>query len=107
MEKSMILEVIGDTVINRIVDFLIEGRGLDYSKKDIAEGCEISRPTLYKILPRLVKEGVVKPTRAIGKVQLYALNEQNEKIKVLLKMEELLLKKSFEEVGAGKIKVLA
>ena len=107
MEKSMLLEVIGDTVVNRIVDFLIEGRGLDYTKKDIADGCEISRPTLYKVLPLLTKAGVVRPTRTLGKVQLYTLNEDSEKVKVLLKLEEILLKKSFEEVGTGKIKVLA
>lgn len=103
----MLLEVVGDTVINRIVDFLIEGRGLDYTKKDIADGCEISRPTLYKVLPLLIKAGIAKPTRTLGNVQLYALNEANERVKILLKLEEMLLKKSFEEVGMGKIKVPA
>ena len=103
----MLLEVIGETIVNRVVDFLIEGRGLDYSKTDIADGCEISRPTLYKVLPVLIKEGIVKPTRTLGNVQLYTLNEANEKVKVLLKLEEMLLKKSFEEVGMGKIKVPA
>jgi len=107
MKKSMLLEVIGETIVNRVVDFLIEGRGLDYSKTDIADGCEISRPTLYKVLPVLIKEGIVKPTRTLGNVQLYTLNEANEKVKVLLKLEEMLLKKSFEEVGMGKIKVPA
>lgn len=102
----MLLEVIGDSVINRIMDFLIEGRGLDYTKKDIADGCEISRPTLYIVLPLLVKERIVKPTRVLGKVQLYALNEASDKAKILLKLEEMLLAKSFEEVGTGKIKVL-
>lgn len=105
MEKSTLLEVIGDTIENRIVDFLIEGKGIDYTKKDIAEGCDISRPTLYKIFPKLVKEKIVKPTRKIGRVQLYSLNVKNEKIKALLKLEEFLLKKSFEEIE-NKIKVI-
>ena len=98
MDKSMLLEVIGDTIENRIIDFMIEGRGIDYTKKDIADGSEISRPTLYKILPVLVKRGVVKPTRSIGRVQLYTINMQNERVKTLLKLEEFLLRQSFEEM---------
>ncbi len=104
MEKSMLLDVIGDTIENRIIDFLIEGRGMDYAKKDIADNCNISRPTLYKVLPRLIKKGVVKSTRTIGRVQLYAINTENEKVKALLKLEEILLKQSFDD-AAEKIKV--
>lgn len=104
MQKSMLLEVVGDTMQNRIIDFLIEGVGIDYTKKDIAHGCEISRPTLYKIFPRLVKEKIVKPTRLIGRVQLYSLNVENEKVKALLQLEQFLLKKSFEDIGQ-KIKI--
>ena len=104
MEKSMLLEVIGDTVENRIIDLLLEGKGIDYTKKDVADNCNISRPTLYKILPNLVKKGIVKPTRTIGRVQLYSINLENEKVKALLKLEEFLLKRSFEETNE-KVKV--
>jgi len=107
MEKSVLLEVIGDTIENRIIDFLIEGRGLDYTKKDVADGCKISRPTLYKVFPKLVKEGTIKPTRMIGRVQLYALNAENEKVKALLKLEGILLKMSFGILEQKKVKVEA
>ncbi len=101
-EKSMLLEVIGDTTENRVIDFLIEGKGLSYSKTDIAEGCSLSRPTVYKILPKLLKDGVVKIKRKIGRITLYQLNEQNRKVRALIKLEEILLKKSFEEIeGEG------
>ena len=98
-DKSMLLETIGTTIENRILDLLIEGRGIDYTKKDIAEGCSISRPTLYKIFPKMVKDGVVKSSRVIGNIQLYTLNANNEKVKALLKLEEFLLKKSFGASG--------
>jgi Fe2+ or Zn2+ uptake regulation protein len=104
MDKSILLEVIGDTTENRIIDLLIEGRGLDYSKTDIANNCEISRPTLYKILPMLVKKGIVKSTRSIGRVQLYAINASNGRVKALLKLEEFLLRQSFEETERIKVR---
>ena len=56
MEKSALLEVIGDTIENRIIDFLIEGRGIDYTKKDIADNCEISRPTYTKYFLNLLRK---------------------------------------------------
>jgi DNA-binding transcriptional ArsR family regulator len=96
-EKSMLLEIIGDTPENRIIDFLIEGKGIDYSKTDIAEGCGLSRPSIYKILPKLLEEGVVKVKRKIGRITLYQLNEENDRVKALIKLEEILLKESFTE----------
>ena len=106
MEKSVLLEVIGSSTENRIIDFLIEGVGIDYTKKDIADGCNISRPTFYKVFPNLLKAKIIKATRIIGRVQLYTLNTENEKVKALLKLEEFLLKKSFEEVEIkAKVKV--
>jgi Fe2+ or Zn2+ uptake regulation protein len=106
-EKSMLIEAIGDTMENRIIDFLIEGKGIDYSKTDMANGCDISRPTVYKILPKLVKEGVVKVKRTIGRITLYQLNEENEKVKALIKLEEILLKKSFEEIEGKPVVAVA
>ena len=98
MEKSMLLEIVGDSIENRVIDFLVEGVGIDYTKKDVADNSGISRPTLYKIFPKLVKQKIIKPTRTIGRVQLYSINTENEKVKALLKLEEFLLKKSFEEI---------
>ncbi|MFA4907826.1 MAG: helix-turn-helix domain-containing protein, partial [archaeon] len=98
-----LLRVIGDTTENRILDFLIEGMSFDYSKKHIADNCKISRPTLYRILPRLVKERLVKPTRKIGAIQLYAINRENERIRALMKLEGMLLNQSFEEIEAKAI----
>lgn len=94
----MLLETIGDSVENRVLDFLIEGKGLDYSKTDIADGCELSRPTIYKILPALLKDGAVKITRKVGRITFYTLNPKNERVNALLKLEELLVKESFKDV---------
>jgi len=104
MEKTPLLNIIGYTIENRIVNFLIEGKGIEYTKTDIARGSGIARPTLYKVWPTLVKEGIVKCTKTIGKIKLYTLNEKSEKVQMLLKLEEMLLKKSFEEAEGPKIK---
>lgn len=104
-EKTMLIETIGDSVENRILDFLIGGISMDYSKKDIADGCGISRPTVYKMLPKMLKEGTAKKTRMLGRSTLYTINKDNKKVQYLLKLEEMLLKTSFEELQPVKIKV--
>lgn len=95
MEKIMLLEVIGDTPGNKVIDFLIEGMGISYTKKDIAAGAGISRPTLYKIFPTLGKQGVIKAAGMVGRIKLYALNGENARVKALIALEGIMLRDSF------------
>ena len=98
MDKSLLLQTIGDTPANRILDFFIEGKGIDYTKSDVADGCGLSRPTVYKAMASLEKQGIVRKTRTIGRSRLYALNSEEARVKALLKLEVLLLQHSFEEL---------
>lgn len=97
-EESMLLKTIGDTIENRVLDFLIEGLGIGYTVTDLSKGCNISRPTVYKALSNLLNKGVVKTQRKIGRIVLYELNKKNHRVQALLKLEELLLKGSFENI---------
>ena len=86
MEETTFTKVIGDTPKTRVLEFLIEGRELDHSISDIAEGAGIGRTTLFRILGNIVSAGIVKHTRDIGNARLYKLNMDN---KFVLKLIEL------------------
>jgi hypothetical protein len=45
-----------------------------------------------------MKDGVVKAERRIGRITLYRLDGQDEKVRALIKLEEILLKESFNQV---------
>lgn len=62
-QKSVMIELFGKTPELRILDFLIENNIFDFTKTEIAEGSDISRPTLYKVWEKLVKTGLVVKTR--------------------------------------------
>ena len=47
--KTSFLGVFGDTPPVRIIDFLIDNKGTDMTKKDIIEGAEISSQKITKI----------------------------------------------------------
>lgn len=102
MDKSAFLEILGNSPEIKAIDFLIEGKGLEYTKIDVAKACEISTPTLYKIWQHLERNGIVKPTRKLAGATLYKLNESNELVKALIEVDRILLKKTFEEIERWK-----
>ena len=109
MEKSLLIQFMGDRPSTRIIDFLIDNKGMDYSKTDIAKGVNISRGALFKHWGKIEEFGIVKETRRFGKTKLYTLNTENEVVQELLRLEAILIKHAMEtahqEAVAGKHKV--
>ena len=75
--ETIFTKVIGYTPKIKVLEFLIEGRELDYSSSDIAEGAGIGRTTLFRIWNDFVELEIVKHTRNIGNAKLYKLNLAN------------------------------
>lgn len=93
MAESIFLDFFGDTPLFRILDFLIENRGFDYSKTEIAKGADIGWSTLFKIWGKIEEAQLVKLTRTYGNTKLYKLNEQNPIVQKLILIEWDLIKK--------------
>jgi len=92
MKKTTIFrEALGDSPVIRVLDFLIEGRGLDYSLTDIAENANIGWTTLHRIWDNLLRLNIVIPTREIGRAKLFKLNEENTAVKELIRLYDTLL----------------
>ena len=91
-EKSTLIGFLGNNPIVRVIDFLVENKGLDYSKEELAEGAGISRTTLHKIWGKIEEMKLVKETRRFAKARLYVLNEGNLIVQRLLRLELELIK---------------
>ncbi len=87
-----------DASARKVLEFLVENRAFDYSKEEIAEGSEISRPTLYRIWPLLEKNGIIAKTRKYGNAQLFKIDESNELVKVLVKLELAAVREQFKRM---------
>jgi len=72
-EKSAFLEYFGDYPLMRVLDFLIESRGMDYSMTEIAKNSGVGWTAFSEIWPQLIEKNVVKFTRKIGNAKLYKL----------------------------------
>ena len=103
MEKSLLINFLGENPVFKIVDFLIENKGIDLTKKDIIEGAGISRASLFNHWEQLEEQGIVVVTRKFGKTKLYTLNSKNPIIKKLLELESVLIRKSLDKQSFVKI----
>lgn len=84
--ETLFRRALGDTPKIRVLEFLIEGRELDYSISDIAEGAEIGRATLFRIFDDLLKTKIIVPTREIGNAKLFKLNIKNSFVQKLVEI---------------------
>ena len=96
-EQTIFVQALGDSPVIRVVDFLIEGRGLDYSLSDIATNANVGWTTLHRIWDNLVQLKIVIHTRDIGRAKLFRLNEDNPAVKRLMKFYDTLLVQEAEK----------
>ena len=103
-EITAFRKLFGDTPKIRVLEYLLEGRELDHSIGDIAEGAGINRVTLFRMWDKILKSKIVIHTRNIGNAKLYKLNMKNSRVKVLTDLFDKVIDADFEE---SKEKVLA
>ena len=101
MEETIFTKAIGNTPKIKVLEFLIEGRELDYSISDIAEGARIGRTTLFRIWEDLIGLGIIKHTRDIGNAKLYRLNVENPFVKRMIGLFDALV---IEPLNKKKVK---
>ena len=103
MEKSLLIKFLGENPVFKIIDFLIENKGLDMSKKNIIEGTGISKATLFNYWGEIEKQEIVIVTRKFGKTKLYILNSKNPVVKKLLELESLFISNALDNRRALKV----
>jgi DNA-binding GntR family transcriptional regulator len=96
--KSLLIETLGDYPMIRVIDFLLENRIFDYSKAEIARQAGVSRTTLDAFWKKLVREGMVRKSRAIGRATLYRFNPQSEISKRLIELDFAISKQHAEKL---------
>lgn len=96
-ESTLFREIFGDTPKIRVLEYLLEGRELDHSIGDIAEGAGINRVTLFRMWNDLEKSKIIVPTRNIGNAKLYKLNTDNYYVIILIDVFDKIINTDFHE----------
>ena len=90
-ESTLFREIFGDTPKIRVLEYLLEGRELDHSIGDIAEGAGINRVTLFRMWDEIEKSKVIVHTRNIGNAKLYKLNIDSPYVKILIELFDKII----------------
>ncbi|MEM3127059.1 MAG: hypothetical protein QW331_03250 [Candidatus Woesearchaeota archaeon] len=106
-EKSVFVEYFGDYPLIRVLDFLIEGRDIDYSMTEIARNSGVGWTAFSEIWPKLVEKQIVIRTRKIGNAKLFKLNTKNTWVKELIKMDNTITKLETDRMLSKKEAVAA
>ena len=101
-EPTIFREIFGDTPKVRVLEYLLEGRELDHSIGDIAEGAGINRVTLFRLWPEIEKSKLVVNTRNIGNAKLFKLNMKNNYIKSIAELFDKLINEEFKSISMEK-----
>lgn len=106
IEKSLLLQLTGEMPLFKIIDFLLENKGMDFDKSDIANSAGISRASLFNYWNELEKREIVKVTRQFGKTKLYTLNTKSLITKKILELERELIADALEKENKKKKELL-
>ena len=95
-EKSLLLNLTGEMPLFKIIDFLLDNKGMDFSKLDISKGAGISRASLFNYWNEIEKHGIVKNTRSFGKTKLFTLNVKNSVTQKIIELEKTLISEAMD-----------
>jgi DNA-binding IclR family transcriptional regulator len=99
MSYGKFCEIFGINPRNRILEFFLETKGLDYGIGDVSLETGLNRATTYNTMAELIKNKYVTPTRVLSGAQLYNLNTKKKEVKILLNSFKEVLKIILNEYG--------
>jgi biotin operon repressor len=84
-------ELFGDCPKVNIVETFAENHEDTLSGPDISRMTGVTKATVYTHINRLLKEDIIIKTKKVGKTQLYQLNNDNPKAKIILMLERFIV----------------
>jgi Fe2+ or Zn2+ uptake regulation protein len=84
-------ELFGKCPQVKIVETFAENHDDSLSSPDIARMTGVTKATVYAYINKLLKEDIIRKVRKVGKTQLYQLNNDNPKAKIILMLERFIV----------------
>ena len=94
---TMLTKIFGKCSQVKLIDFLVAHPWSEFSKSELAEGAQIARPTVYKLLDILIDENLLMKTKKVGNIQLYQTNRDSKIIKHISSLQGLLADMELEK----------
>ncbi|MEM4246408.1 MAG: winged helix-turn-helix domain-containing protein [Candidatus Bathyarchaeia archaeon] len=94
---SLLVRALGNSPKLRILDYLLDYKLNDFTKKEIIKALGMSKLTFYKYFKDLEELSLVIASRKIGRATLYKVNLENPMVKMIIEYETKLSLKIAEQ----------
>jgi len=77
IEKSPIQAIFGVHPQVKVVETLLLHPDFEYNLTELAECAEVSKATIFELKEKLLHYGIMKPTKKVGRIQLYKFDRHS------------------------------
>ena len=91
-------ELFGDCPQVKIVETFAENHDETLSAPEISRMTGVTKATVYVHINKLLNEDIIKKAKKVGKTQLYQLNHDNPKAKIILMLERFIVSERLEKL---------
>ncbi len=88
----MMYQMFGDSPAIKILDWMLDNQEYDHSVKEIADGAKLTAIVIKRNFEPLLKYGVVKVSRQIGRDSMYVLDVQSRCTKAIIEFDKQVAK---------------
>lgn len=91
-------ELFGNCAQVKIVETFAENHDDTLSGPEIARMTGVTKATVYAHINKLLKEDIIRKVKRVGKTQLYQLNSNNPKAKIIVVLERFIVSERLEKL---------
>lgn len=108
LEESPMRAIFGPHPQVKVIETLVLHPEFEYNLTELAESAEISKTTIFELKDKLLHYRIIKPTKKVGRIQLYQFDKDSPVGKLLnslsykladIDVDLLLKREKIKEVG--------
>ena len=89
---TVLTRLFGSKSQTKLIEYLLEQRGKVFHQAGLSRFLSMSPSTIARVIEPLIEENIIAYDQIGGQMKVFALNEEDEKVKVLLEFYEKIKK---------------
>ena len=85
---TVLLRLFGSKSQTKLIEYLLEQRGRVFHQAGLSRFLSMSPSTIARVVEPLIEENIIVYDQIGGQMKVFALNEEEEKVKILLEFYE-------------------
>ncbi len=77
IEESAMQAIFGSHPQVKVIETLLHHSDFEYNLTELAESAGVSKATIFELKEKLLHYGIMKPTKKVGRIQLYKFDKRS------------------------------